>query len=274
MRYLIYELWNPNSDTPFYVGWTDTLKKGISRPNEHMIEARRSDGPATSGNRLKLNIIKKIHNSGQEVVIKHVSTYDDFKESLQCERDLIAVWGRRDLKLGPLANLTDGGEGTLGRKDSEYTRKLKSIGRIGKKHSDKSKALIREKRKKQKKTIWSDISRKRMSENTWFRTTKGKTLEELYGDKKAQIMKTQHSIRQTAYRANPDNELRRKKAHKLSWMRKMKTVYVQIFEMLDDGYKQYEIIKTLNIGADTVRKARKKRQEIEQLIDEINQENV
>lgn len=51
----------------------------------------------------------------------------------QVERELIALYGRADLGLGPLINLTDGGEGKGGAFFSEETRKKMSAKKAGKK---------------------------------------------------------------------------------------------------------------------------------------------
>ena len=47
--------------------------------------------------------------------------YDTIKEK---EREFIILYGRRDLGLGTLCNLTDGGDGTIGRPMNEYTKSV------------------------------------------------------------------------------------------------------------------------------------------------------
>src|SRR5436190_19950858 len=54
------------------------------------------------------------------------------EEAFQIEEYLIRYYGRRDLKLGPLVNLTFGGEGTFGFVYNEETRKKMSLSQIGK----------------------------------------------------------------------------------------------------------------------------------------------
>jgi hypothetical protein len=87
---------------PFYVG------KGKNyRYKVHLIVSDKI-------NKLKQNTLNKIKKVNKEpIVIKlyeNVSEYSAFR----LERYLIKLIGRRDLKLGPLVNLTNGGEGTSG----------------------------------------------------------------------------------------------------------------------------------------------------------------
>ena len=49
-----------------------------------------------------------------------------WEEACQKEIEFIALYGRKDLKKGTLVNLTDGGEGQFGRKDSIETKIKKS----------------------------------------------------------------------------------------------------------------------------------------------------
>jgi hypothetical protein len=46
--------------------------------------------------------------------------------AFELEREMIALHGRRDLGLGPLVNLTDGGEGTCGAITPDHVRKIQS----------------------------------------------------------------------------------------------------------------------------------------------------
>lgn len=76
-------------------------------------------------------IVKKVGYVG-DVIYKDIS----WEQACKYEINLIAMYGRKDLKLGTLVNLTNGGEGTLGRKCSEET-KLK----IGNKNRNKIKSI-------------------------------------------------------------------------------------------------------------------------------------
>lgn len=54
---------------------------------------------------------------------------------MKLEKELIAKYGRIHLNTGTLCNLTEGGEGTIGYKHSEETKKLLSEQRKGKKQT-------------------------------------------------------------------------------------------------------------------------------------------
>jgi hypothetical protein len=68
-----------------------------------------------------------------------------WKEACQKEIELIALYGRRDLKKGTLVNLTDGGDG--GANPSEETRKKNSEAQKGKKASQETRKKMSESRK-------------------------------------------------------------------------------------------------------------------------------
>lgn len=103
---------------PFYVGkghgrrWTNHLNKATS----------------SNKNIFKLNKIRKIISEGCEpIVIKYKDSMVEC-DSFELEIDMINKIGRHDLKCGPLTNLSDGGEGSSGRKatinEIEFKRKV------------------------------------------------------------------------------------------------------------------------------------------------------
>jgi hypothetical protein len=73
------------------------------------------------------HIINKVGYSIQ-IIAENIS----YKEALDLEKNLIKTIGRKDLGLGSLVNMTDGGEGSLGKIQSEMTRSKKRISMIGK----------------------------------------------------------------------------------------------------------------------------------------------
>jgi hypothetical protein len=101
---------------PFYFG------KGINgRCNDHISEAINTDK-----NRPKLNKIRKILKVGRKPIIVKVLENIDEQTAFDNEIESIAEIGRADLGLGPLTNLTDGGEGVSGRIMSDEEKKLRS----------------------------------------------------------------------------------------------------------------------------------------------------
>ena len=98
--------------TPFYVG-----KGEIDRPSDHFWEAK------TGCTCYKCNIIRETVTS-----VGHVPTIvlaKDLTDPQTCAMEslLIAAIGRKDKGLGPLVNLTDGGDGMRGYVWSEETKR-------------------------------------------------------------------------------------------------------------------------------------------------------
>ncbi len=103
--FYVYIIWKTYTEipTPFYVG-----KGHLQRIIKH---GMKSD---ENSNIYKTKIFNKHKRLGLKCGYSIHSFYDDEEESLQKEIDLILLIGRADLKQGPLANKTDGGDGTLG----------------------------------------------------------------------------------------------------------------------------------------------------------------
>lgn len=118
--YITYELWNPLNNQIFYVG------AGYpNRPQIHLDEFYKTRKGGWTGrksyNRAKYETIKEIINAENNVDIRIVLETDCRDDAFRLEIELIQQYGRMDLGLGPLTNLTDGGDGgdwTKG-KDSE-----------------------------------------------------------------------------------------------------------------------------------------------------------
>jgi group I intron endonuclease len=71
----------------------------------------------------KVNKIKKIKRNGGKIIkIKLLENLEN-DEALEFETQIIKKIGRRDLKLGPLVNQTDGGDGRLTSPHSEETKR-------------------------------------------------------------------------------------------------------------------------------------------------------
>lgn len=98
--YYVYELWNPITNLPFYVG------KGTgNRAEKHVKYLDERDGS------LKANIIRKILAEGKEPEIRKVLHTEDKDTAYEEEKRLIALYGRRCNSTGILANIMPGGEG-------------------------------------------------------------------------------------------------------------------------------------------------------------------
>jgi hypothetical protein len=96
--FYVYLLCRPNGK-PFYVG----KGKGI-RIFRHDDEARRGHECH------KCNVIRKIWRNGGQVIRYTIFTTDDESAAFAYEREMIALYGRKNL-----TNLTDGGDGVSGR---------------------------------------------------------------------------------------------------------------------------------------------------------------
>ncbi|MEM4260486.1 MAG: GIY-YIG nuclease family protein [Candidatus Woesearchaeota archaeon] len=104
---------------PFYIG-----KGKEDRMYHHLFESNLKG----EKNKHKSNKIKKLLNQNIkphiELLLQNVSE----QEALDFEIFMIAKWGRADLNLGPLTNMTSGGEGSSGMIFSEEYRKKLSEG--------------------------------------------------------------------------------------------------------------------------------------------------
>jgi len=116
---------------PFYIG------KGCKeRCNDHIFDCKLKTST------FKNNKIKKILSLGLTPIILKVSENLFEIDAFEIEKKLIQVIGRRDLKKGPLTNLTDGGEGFSGLIKSDLHRQRLSESNLGKKLSEETKRKI------------------------------------------------------------------------------------------------------------------------------------
>lgn len=107
---------------PFYVG------KGKGRRAKYHLTKSNLEKDV---NKLKTNIIKKIFKENKKPIIKVVKNLYE-QHSLDLEMKMVKLIGRRDLKEGTLANMTDGGDGISGFKHSQKYKNKMSITRLNK----------------------------------------------------------------------------------------------------------------------------------------------
>lgn len=119
---------------PFYVG----VGKG-DRLLDHERDARL---PHKRGR--KISTIRAIHADGLSVRYEAASFHSDWHSAAAEEVALIRQIGRKDRGIGPLCNLTDGGEGAPGAVRSQAARDAVSAAQKGKVLSPETRQLLRE----------------------------------------------------------------------------------------------------------------------------------
>lgn len=131
---IIYTFFRPDNGEPFYVG-----KGYVTRPKEHF---KKSNLRKVC---LKNHLIKKFLAQGLEIPIVVVRENITTAQANEAEVALIKAIGR--YPNGPLANMTDGGEGVPGRvlSDKEKDR-LREVN-LGKKASKETRAKMSKARK-------------------------------------------------------------------------------------------------------------------------------
>lgn len=138
MQFYVYILFRPWDMTPCYVGKGKGRRlrthqiQGINHPNKRLG-----------------NIFRR---AGSELPSEIVFETNDENEAFAKEIELIALYGRSDLKLGRLCNCTDGGDGSSGIVVSEETRKKMSLINSAKMKTPDGYAQLAEARK----AMWSN----------------------------------------------------------------------------------------------------------------------
>jgi hypothetical protein len=164
---------------PFYVG-----KGASNRIDEHCFDSHLKKDT----NKSKVNTILKILKHGNNVI--KIKMYDNLteKESFEKESYLISKIGRKDLKLGTLTNLTNGGEGSSGRMLSDESKEKisKSVSNLslwkGEKNPSKS---------NEHKTFMSNLLKGRVfSEEAKDKMRKSKLGKKLSEDHRKNIIKS------------------------------------------------------------------------------------
>lgn len=120
-EFYVYRHIRLDTGLPFYIG------KGSGNRANNM--AKRS--------KHHQNIVKK-HGVRVEIILKYLTEEEAFCK----EKYFIKLYGRKDLGVGYLVNMTDGGEGISGFRYTVEERAKISSRQIGKKTSDKTKVKM------------------------------------------------------------------------------------------------------------------------------------
>lgn len=118
--YYIYIHIRLDNKQPFYVGRGKIPTQGF--------EYRRSKS-TNDRNNLWIKIVKK---AGYKVLI--CSETFDLEEIMEYEKTFIKLFGKVKDRTGTLCNMTDGGDGSLGLKHTEESKRKMSLGRLGEKN--------------------------------------------------------------------------------------------------------------------------------------------
>jgi hypothetical protein len=129
-KYYLYRHIRLDNNIPFYIGIG--TKNNRNHPNIFSEYCRAYS--KTDRCTFWKNIINKT-NYRVEILLES----NDYEFIKRKEIEFIALYGRRNLKLGPLVNLTNGGDGSNGYIPSEITRKNHSIRMTGRIQSEEEK---------------------------------------------------------------------------------------------------------------------------------------
>jgi len=115
----------------FYIGIASNKKRAYSKSNR---------------NKYWHNIVNINSDYKVEIIFDNLSLTDAFNK----EKEFISLYGRKDLNLGSLCNLTDGGEGAFGKITSQIVKdkisrsvRKNTHWKNGRKHTDESINKIR-----------------------------------------------------------------------------------------------------------------------------------
>lgn len=132
MQYYVYQLIDLQTNEVFYVG-----KGQGQRMYQHVKDAKNPSYCYRSVHRKIQSILTK----GQEIKYGKIICESEL-HALELEQQLIRDIGRKDLGLGPLCNLTDGGEGSTNTNPESIERRAAK--HRGMKRSDEAKLRMKE----------------------------------------------------------------------------------------------------------------------------------
>ena len=180
----VYMYADPSQGLPFYVGM------GVgSRYTHHL---RRGKLPKSSRDTRTVYKVRKLIKAGIEPLVIIVRDNLSREQAITLEIALVAAIGRLDLGTGPLTNLTAGGEGATGLRQSVAAKLAVSTRQLGN-TTRKGVKLSQETRNKMAaaKAYTSDESRARMSAAkagmTWDKVVAKQRMASLVGKPQVKI---------------------------------------------------------------------------------------
>ena len=131
MKHYLYRHIRLDKNEPFYIGIG--TKSNRIHPNSKS-EYRRAFEENRKESYIWNNIVSKTDYRVE--IILESDSYDFIKQK---EKEFIKLYGRKDLKVGSLANMTDGGDGTINNIHSNKWKKLHSQQMQGRIQSEEEK---------------------------------------------------------------------------------------------------------------------------------------
>lgn len=190
--YYIYELWNPKTSEPIYIGYgKHNRNKSTPRYKDHLHEAMLYKNNKIKNikklNLYKIHVLLQMIEQGIEIEYRFPYENLSYEDVCDKEKELIKLYGRRCENTGPLTNLDSGGRGgkelstETKRKigDSNKGKESPLKGKVLGKYDDSRKKSIREGILSFNKSEKSEASRKAISEKLKGKSpwNKGKTKE-------------------------------------------------------------------------------------------------
>ncbi len=183
MRYFVYEYWNPLKNEPFYVG-----KGTDNRHLDHLREAKQYTSGQSGINLVKIKTILKIWKENLDPIIKIVFKTNNEDDAYDTEENLIKLYGRLNIRTGPLANLNDGGRRGGNSKSNRSGKNYEEI--YGEEKSKEIRKLLSEIGKT--KEPWN--KGKSGYKKSKIHSNKNKSYDELYGEEQAIIERSKRSL--------------------------------------------------------------------------------